>query len=193
MAKVKTSLTVGKYKGPGAFFNWAKDYNKQVNKEARRRLASAAFYLRKVSRNSMRPAPKARAVPGSPWKRSKPSPAGSPPRARKGKRLKNIWAEKVNPDTWVIGPVQYPGGGANTSFSGKGDVFQEVGGTGQVQLPMTLQSMSRKQKKAVLDNGAKWPMVWKNSNYKARPYLAPAKDVTVAKFPKLFTNLNVRR
>ena len=192
MAKVKTSLTVGKYKGKGAFGNWLRDYNKSVQREARYRLRGAAFYCRRVARNSMRPAGQPKKVVGLPWKVTKPSAPGKPPKYKQGKRLKNIWAEKLNPDTYRIGPKPFPGAGAKTSFSGQGDVFQEVGGKGQVMLPLTLQQMSRKQRD-LMAKTKKWPMAWKNANYRARPYLEPARDKTFERFPKLFSNLNTRK
>ena len=190
--KVKTEWKVGKYTGPKAFSNYLSDYNKSVQKEAQGRLRGAAAYCRRVARNSMRPSGKPKKVAGLPWKVSKPSAPGKAPRYRKGKKLKNIRYSRVDKNTYQIYPHQFSGSGSNTSFAGKGDVFAEVGGSGSVRLPMTLQSMSAKQRTAAL-SGASWPMVWKNSNYRARPYLAPARDLTIEKFPSIFTNLNVRK
>jgi hypothetical protein len=192
VTKVKTKWTVGKYQGPSAFSDWLTDYNKSVQREARKRLRGAAFYCRRVARNSMKPAGKPRKVAGRPWKSSKPSAPGKPPKYRKGKKLKNIWSEKVDDWTYRIGPVPFSGAGGNTTFSGKGDVFQEVGGSGQVRLPLSLEQMSSDQRRQ-LAKTKKWPMVWKNANYRARPYLEPARDKTLEKFPKLFSNLNVRK
>ncbi len=190
MTKVKIKWTVGKYQGRGAFSNWLGDYNKSVKREAQYRLRGAAFYCRKVARNSMRPAG-AKRDRGFPWKTTKPSEPGKAPKYRPGKKLKNIWSERVNDDTYRIGPVPFPGSGKNTSFSGQGDVFQEVGGSGQVQLPLSFEQMTRSQRK--MTKAGKWPMVWKNANYRARPYLEPARDVTIERFPTIFTNLNTRK
>ena len=192
MAKrVKTEWTVDKFRGPGAFSRWLKGYNKEIQREAQNRLRWSAAYCRRVARNSMRPAGKPKKVAGLPWAISKPSEPGKPPKYRKGKKLKNIVYERRDKWSYVVGPVPFGGAGKNTSFSGKGDVFQEAGGSGQVKLPMTLESMNPAQsKQAAMGN---WPMVWKNSNYRARPYLAPAKDKTIEKFPKIFSNLNTRR
>ena len=192
MAKVDVKWQVGKYQGPQAFPRWLSDYNKAIQKEAQARLRGAAAYCRKIARNSMRPAGKPKKVTGLPWKVSKSSAPGKAPKSRVGKKLKNIRYARVDKNTYQIYPHQFSGSGSNTSFAGKGDVFAEVGGSGSVRLPMTLQSMSSKQRAAAL-NGSSWPMVWKNANYKARPYLAPAKDKTVEKFPSIFTNLNVRK
>ena len=192
MSKVKIKWTVGKYQGRGAFSNWLSDYNKSVQREARYRLRGAAFYCRKIARNSMKPAGKPRKVAGLPWKVTKPSAPGKAPKYKPGKRLKNIWSEKINDDTYRIGPVPFPSAGKKTSFSGQGDVFQEVGGSGQVMLPLSMEQMSRNQR-TLMTKTKKWPMVWKNSNYRARPYLEPARDKTLEKFPKLFSNLNLRK
>ena len=192
MAKVKVEWTVGKYRGTGAFSNWLKDYNKSVNKEAQARLRYGAAYCRIVARNSMKKSGKPKKVAGLPWKVPAPSAPGTAPKYKKGKKLKNIIYSRVDKYTYQIFPKPFAGSGSHTSFAGKGDVFAEVGGTGSVRLPMTLQSMTLKQRALVL-SGGNWPMVWKNSNYRARPYLEPARDKTLEKFPKLFSNLNLRK
>ena len=187
---VKTSLQVGKYKGKGAFSAWAKDYSKEKVKEARYRLRGAAYFCRKIARNSMRPAGQPKKVAGLPWPVTKPSAAPKAPRYRKDKKLKNIWVDRINHDTYRVIPKQYGGVGNSTKFNIP--EMHEFGGNGLVYLPLTLDQMTREQRK-VMSQSKTWPMAWKNCHYKSRPFIAPAWDATYERFPELFSNLNKRK
>jgi hypothetical protein len=191
MTKVKTSLTVGKYKGKGAFGDWLRDYHKEVRREARYRLRGSAFYCRKIARNSMRPAGKPKKVVGLPWPITKPSEPGKAPRYRKGKQLKTMIVEKINIDTYRVIPKQFTNVGHSVRFNVP--EMMEFGGTGQVRLPLTLGEMSPKQRAGVLSKAQTWPMAWKNAHYKPRPFIAPAWDKTYDRFPEMFSNLNKRK
>ncbi len=186
-------VKLGHQTGRQAFTTFMLNRDRQIEAEARRRLFRAAAYLRTTVRRSMkRKRTTVRNYKGYSWNSFPPSAPGSPPNRRvTGKSgLQDIRFAEIKKNVIRVGPEQYTNVGKKTSFRGKGDVFQEVGGTGRVMLPLDISQIPASiYHQVVTLKAAPWPLVPKTSRYPARPFMHPAIRPMLAKFPKIFTNL----